>query len=92
MNTFEQTKWAIARKKGSIRYIIEYTALMLIIVAGVNIITAGVGVAIESSGWNTFVRDVQTIKWLRVLGLTVFLGSAYSWYSKERSYKNQPSK
>ena len=95
MNTVELTKWAITRRKGFNRYVIEYTALMMVIIAGVDVLTAGVGVAIDKSGWNTFIQDLQTIKWFRGLSLAAFLGLAagiYSWYRQERAYKNRPSR
>lgn len=95
VNEVKQTKWAITRKKGSTQYVIEYTALMLILSAGIRILSAGVGVAIDKGSWDTFAQDVQTIRWPRSLGIATFLGLAagvYDWYSKERAYRIQISK
>lgn len=69
--------------------------MMLLLIVGVNLLSVGLGVAIDKGSWNRFAQDVQAIRWPRSLGLAAFFGLAAgvcSWYSKERAYKSQPSR
>lgn len=92
MDSVDVAEWSVTRRKGFTRYVIRYTVLILLLIVGLNVFSAGIGAVTDKGDWHTFVQEVKLIKWLGTLVFALFIGSIagmYSWYSKEKTYKSQ---